>query len=139
RNADPRGVALGDDDTTFAELLRARGYRTGLFGKWGFGPQQADQPSHPNWRGFEEFFGYLTHRHAHEYFPEYLWHNCERVTLPDNADGRQGTYAVDLIAQHAAAFVDDHADEPFLRVVTPDVPQAPSDIPDAGEYAGQPW
>lgn len=139
RNGDPRGVALGDDDTTFAEVLRARGYRTGLFGKWGFGPQRADQPSHPNWRGFEEFFGYITHRHAHEYFPEYLWHNGERVPLPENAGGRKGTYAVDLIEEHATAFVDAHADEPFLLLLTPNVPHAPSDIPAYDDYADRPW
>ncbi|MFI8386274.1 sulfatase-like hydrolase/transferase [Streptomyces sp. NPDC085540] len=44
----PGGLAAGD--TTFAEVLRARGYRTGLFGKWGFGPEAADQPSHPGAR-----------------------------------------------------------------------------------------
>ncbi|MGP4110392.1 sulfatase-like hydrolase/transferase [Streptomyces sp. 4N509B] len=139
QNGDPRGVALGDDETTFAEVLRARGYRTACFGKWGFGPQRADQPSHPNWRGFEEFFGYVTHRHAHEYFPAYLWHNGERVALPENADGRKGTYAVDLIEERATAFIAEHADEPFLLLVTPNVPHAPSDIPETGEYADRPW
>ncbi|MFD3681900.1 sulfatase-like hydrolase/transferase, partial [Streptomyces sp. NPDC058613] len=46
--------ALGTGDTTLAEVLRARGYRTGLFGKWGFGPEAGDQPSHPGARGLPQ-------------------------------------------------------------------------------------
>ncbi|NYV74830.1 sulfatase-like hydrolase/transferase [Streptomyces sp. UH6] len=134
----PQG-ALGDDDTTFAEVLRARGYRTACIGKWGFGPEEPDQPSHPNRRGFEEFYGYITHGHAHQYFPAYLWHNDERVELPDNADGGKGTYVVDLIEQRANDFITAHADEPFLLYLTPNIPHAPSDIPGTGEYADQPW
>ncbi|MFE2021909.1 sulfatase-like hydrolase/transferase [Streptomyces sp. NPDC059499] len=134
----PQG-SLGDDDTTFAEVLRARGYRTACIGKWGFGPEEADQPSHPNRRGFEEFYGYITHGHAHEYFPDYLWHNGERVELPENAGGNKGTYVTDLIERRADAYITEHADEPFLLYLTPNLPHAPSDIPDTGEYADQPW
>ncbi|MFE5207107.1 sulfatase-like hydrolase/transferase [Streptomyces sp. NPDC056600] len=134
----PQG-SLGDDDTTFAEVLRSRGYRTACIGKWGFGPEEPDQASHPNRRGFEEFYGYLTHGHAHQYFPDHLWHNGERVALPENADGGKGVYAVDLIEQRAEAFIAEHADEPFLLYLTPNIPHAPSDIPDAEAYADRPW
>ncbi|MEV6313089.1 sulfatase-like hydrolase/transferase [Streptomyces sp. NPDC051840] len=134
----PQG-SLGDDDTTFAEVLRARGYRTACIGKWGFGPDEAGQPSHPNWRGFEEFFGYIGHGHAHQYYPEYLWHNGEKVELPENVDGRKGTYAIDLIQSRANDFVTENAAEPFLLYLTPNVPHAPSDIPEAEEYADRPW
>src|SRR4051812_11820344 len=46
----PIGPAL-----TIASVLRERGYRTGLFGKWGFGH---DRPSldGPNAHGFTDFF-----------------------------------------------------------------------------------
>ncbi|MGY0020229.1 sulfatase-like hydrolase/transferase [Streptomyces sp. cg35] len=134
----PQG-AIGDGDTTFAEVLRARGYRTACVGKWGFGPDEADQPSHPNSRGFEEFFGYIGHGHAHEYFPAHLWHNGERTDLPENADGKKGAYAIDLIERHALDFLDAHADEPFLLYLTPNIPHAPSDIPDTGSYADRTW
>ncbi|MEU8485963.1 sulfatase-like hydrolase/transferase [Streptomyces sp. NPDC048641] len=130
---------IGDGDTTFAEVLRARGYRTACIGKWGYGPEEADQPSHPNSRGFEEFYGYITHGHAHEYFPTYLWHNGERVQFPENADGKRGTYAIDVIQERANAFITEHAHEPFLLYLTPNVPHGPSDIPDVSEYDDQPW
>ncbi|MFD8634040.1 sulfatase-like hydrolase/transferase [Streptomyces sp. NPDC059533] len=127
--------SLGAGDTTFAEVLRARGYRTGLFGKWGFGPEAADQPSHPAARGFEEFYGYIDHSHAHEYYPSYLWHNDAKETVP------AGTFAPDAIAERALAFIDTHATgaDPFLLFLAPNLPHAPSEIPDVGAYAAQSW
>ncbi|MGO4462263.1 sulfatase-like hydrolase/transferase [Streptomyces sp. M-16] len=127
--------SLRDGDTTVAEVLRARGYRTGLFGKWGFGPEAADQPSHPGARGFEEFYGYIDHGHAHEYHPAYLWHNAAKETLPT------GTFAPEVIADRALGFIDEHAagPDPFLLFLTPNLPHAPSDIPDVGPYASRNW
>ncbi|MGW1639602.1 sulfatase-like hydrolase/transferase [Streptomyces lavendulae] len=127
--------ALRDGDTTVAEVLRARGYRTGLFGKWGFGPEAADQPSHPGARGFEEFYGYIDHGHAHEYHPAYLWHNAAKEPLA------AGTYAPEAIAARALDFIDAHAagPDPFLLFLTPNLPHAPSDIPDVGPYASRSW
>ncbi|WP_371617587.1 sulfatase-like hydrolase/transferase [Streptomyces sp. NBC_00454] len=127
--------SLGAGDTTFAEVLRARGYRTGLFGKWGFGPELGDQPSHPGARGFEEFYGYIDHTHAHEYYPAYLWHNGAKETVPT------GTFAPAVIADRALDFIDTHAagPDPFLLFLAPNLPHAPSDIPDVGPYASQSW
>ncbi|MDT9700487.1 sulfatase-like hydrolase/transferase [Streptomyces sp. P17] len=131
--------ALTDRDFTFAEALRSLGYRTGVFGKWGFGPEQPDQPSHPNSRGFEEFYGYIDHRHAHDYFPEYLWHNGTRQEIPANRGDAREIYAPDLLKERALAFLDAHRAEPFLLYLTPTLPHAPSQTPDDGEYGDRPW
>lgn len=127
--------SLGAGDTTFAEVLRARGYRTGLFGKWGFGPEAGDQPSHPSVRGFEEFYGYIDHGHAHQYYPAYLWNGNAKETVPT------GTFAPDAIAARALGFIDAHVagPAPFLLFLTPNLPHAPSEIPDASAYASQSW
>ncbi|MGW0705352.1 sulfatase-like hydrolase/transferase [Streptomyces sp. NPDC002643] len=130
---------LTEDDFTFAEALRALGYRTGLIGKWGFGPEQPNQPSHPNARGFEEFYGYLTHKHAHQYYPTYLWDNDRKEHIPENEGGARHVYAPDLIEDRALGFVDAHKDEPFLLFLAPTVPHAPSQDPDLGQYADRPW
>ncbi|MFI9209141.1 sulfatase-like hydrolase/transferase [Streptomyces sp. NPDC053253] len=139
--ANPSGAqgSLTAGDTTFAEVLRARGYRTGVIGKWGFGPESAGQDSHPNARGFEEFHGYIDHTHAHQYYPAYLWHNGTKEPVPGNQGGAKGTYAPDLLRQRALDFLDRHASEPFLLLLTPTVPHAPSDIPDTGAYASRSW
>ncbi|MFD8146411.1 sulfatase-like hydrolase/transferase [Streptomyces sp. NPDC059708] len=126
-------------DTTFAQVLRARGYRTAVIGKWGFGPEAPGQDSHPAARGFEEFYGYIDHGHAHQYYPEYLWHNDVKEPIPANAGGAKTVYAPDLLERHALDFIADHAAEPFLLLLTPNVPHAPSDVPDTGAYAGRSW
>ncbi|MFI1653488.1 sulfatase-like hydrolase/transferase [Streptomyces sp. NPDC020472] len=131
--------SLTADDTTFAEVLRARGYRTAVIGKWGFGPEAAGQDSHPAARGFEEFYGYIDHSHAHQYYPAYLWHNDVKEPIPANAGGVKAVYAPDLLAQRALKYMGDHASEPFLLFLTPNVPHAPSDIPDSSAYADRTW
>ncbi|MEV7291040.1 sulfatase-like hydrolase/transferase [Streptomyces microflavus] len=133
--------ALGDDDTTFAEVLGSRGYRTGCIGKWGFGPDLPDQPSHPNARGFEEFYGYINHGHAHDYYPDHLWHNGEKSPIPENANGGRKTFAIDLFEQRALDFIDAHADEPFLLFLAPTLPHFPNEVPakDMGDFDNTTW
>lgn len=47
-------VGLNPEEETIAELLRARGYATGIFGKWHLGHHE---PFLPLQHGFDEFFG----------------------------------------------------------------------------------
>ncbi|GAB3683688.1 hypothetical protein GCM10027589_53180 [Actinocorallia lasiicapitis] len=119
-------------DLTFAEPLKAAGYRTGLFGKWGFGPDRPDQASHPHAHGFEEFFGYLTHRAAHDYRPGFLWDDDRKRAL-------HGAYAPDLLRDRAVDFAERRGDDPFLLVFSPNLPHAPSTVPSQGRYAGRSW
>jgi arylsulfatase A-like enzyme len=123
-------------DVTFGTLLKLAGYRTACIGKWGFGPEFAGQPSHPNARGFGEFFGYIGHKHAHQYWPTYLWHNRTTVAL----DG--ATYAPDLFLRRAERFIKEAAaaGEPFLLYFPTTLPHSPSEVPgDAGRYEHEPW
>ncbi|TLF81416.1 arylsulfatase [Nonomuraea sp. KC401] len=127
-------LSLTDADLTFAELLRLSGYRTACIGKWGFGPEAPHQASHPNVRGFDEFFGYITHRHAHHYFPSYLWHNDKKVSIPG------GSYAPHLFRERATEFIAQGGDDPFLLYYASNLPHSPSAIPgDAGVYEKEPW
>jgi arylsulfatase A-like enzyme len=126
--------SLTEADLTFAELLQLSGYRTACIGKWGFGPEQPDQASHPNLRGFDEFYGYIGHVHAHQYFPKYLWHNGAKVRL----DGK--TYAPHLFRERAVAFMRKGGDDPFLLYFATNLPHSPSVIADdAGRYESRPW
>ncbi|MFC7099135.1 sulfatase-like hydrolase/transferase [Nonomuraea rubra] len=126
--------SLTDADLTFAEVLQLSGYRTACIGKWGFGPEEAGQASHPNMRGFDEFFGYIGHKHAHQYFPKYLWHNGQKVQL----DGSK--YAPHLFRQRAVEFIGAGGDQPFLLYFASTLPHSPSVVPgDAGEYEDKPW
>lgn len=63
-------LGLKSEDVTLAELLKARGYATGQFGKSHLG----DRNEHlPTVHGFDEFFGILYHLNVMEQFeqPEY--------------------------------------------------------------------
>lgn len=134
----PQG-SLGPGDTTFGEVLRAQGYRTACIGKWGFGPEKYGQPSSPAARGFDEFFGYITHAHAQQYYPTYLWDNGRKVRLTGNDGGAQTTYAPDLIQDRALRFLDGVGDDPFLLYLTPNLPHAPSAVPSLAPYEDRPW
>lgn len=60
-------VGLSADDVTLAELLKARGYATALFGKSHVG----DRNEHlPTVHGFDEFFGILYHLNMMEMFEQ---------------------------------------------------------------------
>ncbi len=77
--ATPEGQKpIPDSEVTLAELLKARGYVTGAFGKWGLGgPGSEGDPAN---QGFDYFFGYNCQRHAHSFYPDYLRSNTEWET-----------------------------------------------------------
>ena len=69
-------------EVTVAELLKTDGYATGAFGKWGLGPPGS--AGGPLKQGFDRFFGYNCQRHAHSYYPSYLWDDNQRIVLRNN-------------------------------------------------------
>ena len=86
-------IPLRPSDVTVAEVLQQAGYTTGIIGKWGLG--EPGSTGIPNRKGFDSWFGYLNQQHAHNYYPDYLWRNEEKVPLanevtPDRCRGRRG-------------------------------------------------
>src|SRR5215212_5289011 len=80
REVQPEGqVPMPAGTFTVAHLMKRAGYTTGLIGKWGLG--HPGSPSTPDKMGFDVFFGYNCQRKAHEYYPESLWRNDEKVML----------------------------------------------------------
>lgn len=140
-------LGLAKGETTVASLLRSRGYRTALFGKWGLGG--FDMDSHPNDKGFEQFFGYLNQTHAHNSFPDYLWDNKSEFFLKDNWFDRKKLFSNDLFTDHALKFVEQPEKDPFFLYLSYTIPHADNErgqytkngmeSPDQGPYAGQNW
>ena len=145
---------LQPDDVTVAEVLRERGYRTALVGKWGLG--EPGTTGTPNRQGFDYFFGYLNQRHAHNYYPTYLWRNEERVplrnTVPnEDAEGsgiaeERLDYSHDLIAEEALGFVRASRDAPFFLCLALTIPHANNEagdngmeVPDLEGYETEDW
>ena len=92
-----------EEAALLAEILKARGYATACIGKWGLGPM--DSAGSPLKQGFDRFFGYNCQRHAHSYFPTYLYRDDQRFTLDGNetyADVAQIEALFDTLARHPA-------------------------------------
>jgi arylsulfatase A-like enzyme len=119
-NKEKERVPLRPQDTTIAEILKTGGYRTGIIGKWGLG--EPDTTGIPNRKGFDYWFGYLNQNHAHNYYPDYLWRNQEKVNLP------KGTYSHDLFTQEALGFVSRESKNPFFLYLAYTIPHANNEL-----------
>ncbi len=113
---------LPDSAFTVAEMLKGAGYVTGGFGKWGLG--FVDTEGSPGNQGFDEFFGYNCQGLAHNYYPEYLWHNDEKVILEGNAGEGRGVYAPELIQEKALEFMERNKDTTFFLYYPSVIPHA---------------
>ena len=102
------------------QVLAPAGYTSAVFGKWGFGatrrhvePASSIVPdSLPTNHGFDEFYGYLNHGAAHDYF----YRSCgSRFPIPNrvcrraSAGRRTPQYTHDLFAAKSEQFVAAHA------------------------------
>jgi len=145
------------EDVTVAEVLKATpgaGYKTALIGKWGLG--EAGTTGVPNRQGFDYFFGYLNQRHAHNYYPTFLWRNEERIKLrnvvPDEDEEGSGNstnrvdYTHDLMAEEALKFIERNSGGPFFLYLAFTIPHANNEaknkgmeVPDLGEFASEDW
>ncbi len=148
-------LPLQADTVTIPKILKEAGYTTALTGKWGLGGPGSS--GIPNKQGFDYFFGYLCQRHAHNYYPEFLFRNEERVPLIGNKvaeprdDGagvaiERGHYSADLIAQEALQFINKNKDRPFFLYMAVTLPHANNEagnkgmeVPDYGIYRTRSW
>jgi arylsulfatase A-like enzyme len=120
---DPEGQwPLPADAFTIAEMLKTKGYSTGAFGKWGLG--FIDTEGDPNSQGFDEFYGYNCQSLAHNYYPDHLWHNREKVLLHENDSGKTGAYSADLIHSEALSFLENNRAKPFFLFYPTTIPHA---------------
>lgn len=132
RELEPEGQQpLPAGTFTVAQLFKNAGYATAAFGKWGLG--FVDSTGAPDRMGFDLFFGYNCQRQAHNYYPDHLWRNRERVAL----DGH--TYSHDLIVKEALAWLRQHAGKPFFLYLPFTIPHPNYQVPDLGSYANAPW
>ncbi|MEO5634646.1 sulfatase-like hydrolase/transferase [Gaiella sp.] len=124
--SDERGVGVASNAVTLASMLRSRGYRTGLFGKWHLGSRPGSRPRDC---GFDEFFGHLggfIDNYSHQFLhakPEQppfhdLWENEAEVF----SDGR---YFPDLVTERALRFLEQEYRRPFYLHVAPNLPHYP--------------
>ena len=159
---------LRDEDVTVAEIFKSAGYKTALCGKWGLGEvreEADDNPGLPNHQGFDYFYGYQNQVHAHNYYPEFLWRNREKIPLRNivkRNKSRPGAktfvggyatkrvdYSHDLILEEGLNFIKENKDDPFFLYLSLTIPHANNEgtrgtgdgqeVPEYGIYSDENW
>jgi arylsulfatase A-like enzyme len=117
-------VGLHADETTLAELLRAQGYATAIFGKWHLGTKPVFNPLR---NGFDEFLG-LPYSNDNSQFhpternmPPLPLYDGERIVETD-PDQSQFTRR---FTDRAVAFIERHRARPFFLYVPHVMPHVP--------------
>ncbi|HEY0056657.1 MAG TPA: sulfatase [Pedobacter sp.] len=122
-------IALNNDEETIAELLKAKGYATGIFGKWHLG---SSQPYLPLQHGFDEYFGVP---YSHDMWP--LHPNQSKANYPSLLiyDGNKAVKEVKnledastittSLTERAVRFIRKHKNEPFFMYVPHPLPHVP--------------
>jgi len=145
-------VPLRPDDVTVAKILKDAGYATGIVGKWGIG--EAGSTGVPTRQGFDSWFGYLNQVHAHNYYPDFLWRNEEKVPIEGNVcqkgiASQRTQYSHDLFTREALEFVRRHKNHPFFLYLAYTIPHANNElmrasgngmeVPSDEPYANESW
>lgn len=139
REIQPEGQKpLPEGTMTVARVLKEAGYATAACGKWGMG--LFNTTGSPLKQGFDHFYGYNCQRHAHSYFPAFLYSDDQRFALPGNTGTGLGqTYAQDLISGEALRWVREQKDRPFFLYYAITLPHGRHEIDDLGIYANRDW
>lgn len=126
----PRARGLDPSFATMGQVLKAKGYRTAVFGKWHIG----DQPdTRPPARGFDESCGLMYSNDMWEFHPEnpsayskfplQFWENgeikIERVTAEHQP------MLTTWYTEHAVDFIGRNKANPFLLYVPHSMPHVP--------------
>lgn len=119
---------LPTDTPTIAERLKQQGYATALFGKWHLG-QKPEQ--HPNSRGFDDFYGFLsgTHPYATDGVTQYNATDADDARTPRVLKQRQATempaHMTEALGDQAVRFIETHKQDPFFMLVAFNAPHVP--------------
>lgn len=111
-------------ETTMADLFRAGGYQTGIFGKWHLGD---NYPMRPIDRGFMEALvhngggiGQPSDPPGNMYRDPILFHNGKQK--------KHTGYCTDIFTDAAIRFIEKNKDRPFLAYLSTNAPHTPLEI-----------
>lgn len=125
------GAMMAGNEVTIAELLKAKNYATGIFGKWHLGD---NYPMRPSDQGFDESLIHLSggmgqvgdfttyYEGDRSYFDPILWHN--------NQQERYEGYCSDIFAAKAIDFIEKNKERPFFTYLSFNAPHTPLQVPE---------
>jgi arylsulfatase A-like enzyme len=164
RGNSPEGQLLETNETTVADVLKSKGYVTGVVGKWGVGNDPL--PDDPARNGFDHAYGYVNMWHAHNFFPEFLYRNGKKEVQTGNKTDwtyayekgmKEGagvakikeTYAIDKLRADALQFIEDNKKKPFFLYYCLNIPHTNNEagyftgdgmeVPNYREFANKEW
>ena len=120
-------VGLNPEETTLAELLKERGYATGIFGKWHLG----DAPKFlPRKHGFDEFYGIL---YSNDMWPKHPQQgtvfNFPDISLYENETPlrvlEDQTFLTAALTEKAIGFIKKNKTTPFFVYLPHPQPHVP--------------
>lgn len=111
-------IGMPASEANLGELLKARGYATGIVGKWHLG---VNPEFRPNVRGFDEFYGFLNGNTSYYPGSGQFWRNADPIEKP--------AYLTDGFGEEAVSFIHRHAGHPFFLYLSFNAPHAPMQAP----------
>ena len=84
--------------------------------------------------------GFLNQRHAHGYYPEFIWENQDVRILDGNRGGHQKEWVHDQLTEFSLRFIKENSDGgPFFLYIAYTIPHGRYEIPGDGPYSDRPW
>lgn len=121
-------VNLPKSEITVADQLKKAGYNTAIIGKWGL--SEGTFANMPSEHGFDYFFGYKDHSHAHHYYYDKLYRNKTVVRLEENNPRtKQGQYVHDLLTEEAMNYIKEQKENPFFLYLSFTIPHLEMTVP----------
>ena len=115
---------IHDDERTIAEVLKARGYATAIYGKWHLGHHPKFLPTR---HGFDDYFGLpysndMWPKHPTDHsFPDLPLIQGEEAVALNPDQSRLTTW----YTEHALQFIETNKDRPFFLYVPHSMPHVP--------------
>lgn len=120
-------LGLNPEETTLPELLKAKGYATGIFGKWHLGDAPEFQPRK---HGFDEYYGIL---YSNDMWPQHPqqgeWFNFPDIYLYENETPlkvlKDQTFLTAALTDKAIDFIRRNKENPFFVYLPHPQPHVP--------------
>jgi arylsulfatase A len=130
---------IADGETTLAELLKQKGYATGMAGKWHLGHHQRFLPIH---HGFDEYLGLPYSNDMWPYHPEAKPGTYPALPLIEgdriidsNVTAEDQGHLTGMYTERAVSFINRHKDGPFFFYLAHSMPHVPLHVGDG--YRGK--
>jgi arylsulfatase A-like enzyme len=119
-------IGISAAERLLPEILKTKGYASGIFGKWHLGAAPQFLPTR---RGFDEYFGIP---YSNDMTPALLMEGERPLREMTQADRDNETT---MLTERAVSFIERHRDTPFFLYVPHSMPHVPLAV--SGKFKGQ--